>query len=110
MYEELYTFISSTPVVEKNVGYSESRQKTYYVETGQVDGLYCGIKCSTTGPQDAISVLFKAPKNKKFILDQIKERCEDLTLNGEGAGNDPWVSYAVSDLDAAVELWTDFVQ
>lgn len=110
MYEELYIFVSSRPVIESYCGFSCSRGRTYEVESIQVAGLYCTIKCDASGPEDMITVRFKGNSSKKAVIDQIKERCSDLELNGEGTGADPWVSFVVGSLDEAQSLWKDFVQ
>ena len=109
MHSEMNAFIDDNPVIEQYHGLGEYRGKTFQVETKAFNDLYCGIKCDASGSQDVISVKFKASKAKKVFLEQIKEMCEDLSQNGQGSGNDPWVSYVVEDLDAAVGLWTDFV-
>lgn len=110
MYVELHTFIAENPIIEQYNGFACSRGKTFEVESNAIDQLYCVIKCDASGAQDIISVKFKANKSKKVVIDQIKEMCKDLSQNGEGSGSDPWVSYVVEDLDAAVELWKDFVR
>lgn len=109
MHSEMNAIIDDNPVIEQYFGWGECRGKTFQVETKAFNDLYCGIKCDASGSQDVISVKFKASKAKKVFLEQIKEMCEDLSQNGQGSGNDPWVSYEVEDLDAAVALWTDFV-
>ena len=109
MYEELYEFIRDNEVIRKNVGFSGSRGRTFEVESGAIDNLYCKVKMDTTGGSDTVSVVFKGGKAKAPVIETIKERCSEFEVNGNGTGNDPWVSFVVDDLDTAVELWADFV-
>ena len=110
MYEELYTFVSSRSVIEKYSGFACSRGRTFEVESTQVASMYCTIKCDATGSEDMITVRFKGNSSKKAVINQIKERCSDLEVNGEGTGADPWVSFRVENLDEAESLWKDFVE
>jgi hypothetical protein len=109
MFNELHAFISEYDVVRKYVGYSWSRQKSFLVESNAIDNLYCSIKLESQGSGDTISVIFKGNKSKAPVIKKIKERCEEFTILGEGSGQDPWVSFVVSDLEEAVSLWSDFV-
>jgi len=109
MYEELYEFIRDNEVIRKNVGFSGSRGKTFEVETGAIDNLYCKIKVDTTGGNDTVSVVFKGNRAKAPVIETIKERCAEFEVNGNGTGADPWVSFLVDDLETAVTLWSEFV-
>ena len=109
MYEELYEFIRDNDVIRKNVGFSGSRGKTFEVETGAIDNLYCKIKVDTTGGNDTVSVVFKGNRAKAPVIETIKERCAEFEVNGNGTGADPWVSFLVNDLETAVILWSEFV-
>jgi len=109
MYEELYEFIRDNDVIRKNVGFSGSRGKTFEVETGAIDNLYCKIKVDTTGGNDTVSVVFKGNRAKAPVIETIKERCSEFEVNGNGTGADPWVSFLVNDLETAVILWSEFV-
>jgi len=108
MWEELYVFVSTRPVISQFNGLMSSRGRTFEVESTSIDGLCCVIKCDATNTEDVISVRFKG-RQRAHVIKQIKKRCSDLELYGEGTGADPWVSFKVADLDEAVELWRDFV-
>jgi hypothetical protein len=109
MYVELHDFIRDNEVVAKNVGFSGSRGKTFEVETGAIDNVYCKIKLDISGSTDQVSVVFKGSKSKVGVIESIAERCSEFEVNGTGSGNDPWVSFSIDDLDTAVQLWSDFV-
>ena len=109
MYEEVHTFIRQNEVTQKYVGFSGSRNKTFTVETNARDNMYCSIKLDASNSSDIISVVFKGTKSKAPVIEQIRERCQEFTVNGNGTGVDPWVSFAVTDLEEAVSLWSDFV-
>ena len=109
MYVELHDFIRDNEVIRKKIGFSSSRPKTFEVETGAIDNIYCKIKLDTTGGADTVSVVFKGSRAKAETIHGIADRCSEFESNGTGSGNDPWVSFLVDDLETAVSLWTDFV-
>ena len=109
MFEEMYEFIRDNEVVRRNVGFSGSRGKTFEVETGAIDNLYCKIKMDASTAEDTISVTFKGGKRNASKIDAIIEMCSEFDVIGTGSGNDPWVSFQVEDFDTALSLWTDFV-
>ena len=109
MFEEMYEFIRDNEVVRRNVGFSGSRGKTFEVETGAIDNLYCKIKMDASTAEDTISVTFKGGKRNAEKIDRITEMCSEFKVVGTGSGNDPWVSFQVEDFDTALDLWTDFV-
>ena len=109
MFEEMYEFIRDNDVVRRNVGFSGSRGKTFEVETGAIDNLYCKIKMDASTAEDTISVTFKGGKRNAEKIDRITEMCSEFKVVGTGSGNDPWVSFQVEDFDTALDLWTDFV-
>ena len=109
MFREVHDFISENEIIRSKVGYSNSRNKTWTVETGAIDNIYCSIKVDASGSEDKITVTFKGNRAKAAVIEAMQEQCSDLETVGTGSGNDPWFSVLVYSLDDALQLWTDFV-
>jgi len=110
MFNELNDFYTHyKDVIGSNVGYTETRGSTWYIETGAKENKYFGIKVQTKVPE--ITVIFKMNNSstseyKKFVA-QMKENLGGM-YNLDTSTKDK-ISFPVKTLDEAVELWKSFV-
>ena len=113
MFKELYEFHEKyEEVIGQNVGYSESRGASWYIETGAKENKYFGIKVQTKEPE--ITVIMKVNSTNstpeiynKFVetlTDNLGSKYELYTSNKNS------VSFPVETLEEAVSLWKSFVR
>ena len=112
MFKELHEFHEKyEEVIGQNVGYSESRGTTWYIETGAKENKYFGIKVQTKEPE--ITVIIKV--NKQDCTEVYNKFVETLTDNLDSkyeldTSNKNSVSFPVETLEEAVSFWKSFVR
>jgi hypothetical protein len=106
MVEEMYEFVTNNSIVKNNLGPTTTRPSgTWEVETGAREGVYFGILVNV---KSGISVRIKTKSDEKMSF--FRGEMTDYEIIDEGTGAEATVTYAVDDLDIALELWTAFVR
>jgi len=110
MFKELNEFYEKyEEVIGQNVGYSESRATSWYIQTGAKENKYFGIKVQTKEPE--ITVIIKVDSTPEMYNKFVETLTDNLGSKYElDTSNKSSVSFPVETLDEAVSLWKSFVR
>ena len=108
MFEEMTTIVSDNPDIFKGtVGYTESRQSSYVIESGMRENIYFRFKVQTKEPN--VTVIFKANNPTSFpaLVKKLEKNLSD-TYELDSTSNKNEVSFATT-IEDALDLWKAFV-
>jgi len=113
MFNEMVEFVEhNRDAFNGTVGFTETRQTSFYLETGAKDNIYAGIKVSSKARDIPISFLVKAGSSApasafEDLRTKVVANLGDIyDLDTTSVKNT--ISFPVSSLDEAVELWESF--
>lgn len=112
MFKELHEFHEKyEEVIGQNVGYSESRGASWYIETGAKENKYFGVKVQTKEPEITVIMKVNSTNSTPEMYNKFVETLTDnLGSKYElDTSNKNSVSFPVETLEEAVSLWKSFV-
>lgn len=108
MFAEMSELVSeNSDVFAGKLGFTESRQSTYYLETPMRENVYFGIKVQTKDPN--ITVILKANTDKFFapLLNKVESNL-GKTYKLDSTSTKNVISFPVKEMDEALMLWNSF--
>ena len=106
MFQEISDLILGNTDTFTNVGYTETRDTSYVVQTPMRDNIYFGIKVQTKDPE--VTCYLKANNEKAFK--QLNETAPKVLseYDLDTTSNKNQINFTVADLTEAMGLWTTF--
>lgn len=108
MFNELSELVNgNSDVFKGTMGYTETRNTSYYIETGMRENIYFGIKVQTKEPQ--ITCILKANNEKFFnaLLEKVEGNL-GLKYDLDTTSNKNQISFQVEQMEEAIQLWSSF--